>query len=129
MKKISIEPAVINFFDLSRNNGYEVGGMLFGFYYELEDHFDIRSISYKKGQAYSISFQKKDTQVFYRPTSLATLGTWHYHPHNVDYMPSWIDQIQYSIWGSQFVHIIYNNKGYSVLDHKSKTILRSNFVG
>lgn len=104
---------------------HEVGGIVFG---DKEcTPLICRTVSIKHGSKNEISFLSSDLQLFCVPDNQSMIGTWHLHPIRAGDSPSITDLSQWSIWNSDYIHIVLAKTGYSIYNSFGERLVKYTF--
>lgn len=119
-KRIKLSKTLIKLLKIYFNKDYEVGGILFAHRKGLRIVID--TLSFKKGNPFSIDFDDKDVSLFEVPTKHVIIGTWHTHPFQQEVSPSSIDLEQWDKWKKRYIHLIYNGEEIKIFTSKGEVL-------
>lgn len=106
---------------------HEVGGAIFG--KTTDSTVEIVAASFKHGNKLRICFDPGDGNLFYPPTGLTVIGTWHTHPHQSTPRPSSIDLNQWNEWEQYLIHLIVTNKKITIYSSSGKQLKEVHLKG
>lgn len=119
--KYSLSDIVLDLLRIYSGFDYEVGGMIFS-----DSDNNIKTISFKKGEMYSLDFLGFEETLYIGVPDTKIIGTWHLHP-KMQNSPSTQDIKQWKQWRSLDAHIIINGEGYKIFNRKGVVTYESFF--
>lgn len=117
---MNIDEDIILKFKKYFNATNEVGGALFGNKHYFGCYIKVEAVSLKYGEKTQISFDSNDTRLFYPPSNMELIGTWHSHPFESNPIPSQLDRAQWSIWPNDLAHVIVGRQEIKIFTCKDK---------